>query len=182
MFKRTKGKYKAEVATTNFYKYYISNIEKGTVYDIDKTLFTKILKDINKEIMKLIVTTNYEFVMPYRLGTLSIKKFKTKLKLDTDGNLIKSNIPIDYGKTLALWKVSPEAKEAKKVVYFLNKHTDGYRYTFHWDKKIAVLKNKSAYQFKASRANNRMINVALLTIEGLDFFEFKKYNYTNKNK
>jgi hypothetical protein len=181
MFIRTKGKYKADVGSKDFYKHYKSTIEKKTVYDVEKALFTKILKEINTEIMKLIITSNYEFTMPYRLGTLSIKKFKTKLKLDKNGDLIKSKIPIDYGKTLALWRVNPEAKLNKKVIYFLNDHTDGYRYTFHWNKTVSNIKNKSAYQFKASRNNNRMINKALLTIEGLDFFEYKTYSYRPKS-
>lgn len=182
MYIRGKGKYKAGVATKEMYKHYKNNVEKNSVYDVTKTVYTKILKEINSKIMNLIITTNYEFVMPYRLGTLSIKKFKTRLKLDENGNLIKSKLPVDYGKTNLLWKLDPEAKAKKKVIYFLNEHTDGYRHVFHWDKRSSNITNKSIYTFKASRENNRNINKALLTIEGLDFFEFKKTYIFRKDK
>lgn len=180
MFIRTKGKYKADVATKEMFNCYQNRIEKKSIYDIEKKIFVAILKRINGRIIENIITTNYEFVMPFRLGTLSVKKFKTRLKLDADGNLVKSKIPVDYGKTLALWKVNPEARAAKKLVYFLNDHTDGFRYTFNWDKRTCNVRNRSIYCFKASRKNNRNINVALSTIEHLDFFEYKKYIIVKK--
>ncbi len=166
------GVHKADITSIDFYKFYRTQIEKNTVYDIPKKKFTDILKYINYEIAKRIVTENFEYSMSPRLGSISIKKFKTKFKLDEKGNLIKRKLPVDYGRTNALWKINPEAKKAKKLVYFLNDHSNGYRYKFTWDKSTCIVKNKSFYSFKASREHNRSIAVALFTIENLDYFEF----------
>jgi len=179
---RSKGKFKSSVATNDFYKYYKTNIEKDSVYDISKKEYTAILKDINKEIMQLIITTNFEFQMIPNMGNLSIRKAKSKLKLDKEGNLIKSKIPVDYGKTNALWRADPEAKKKKKLVYFLNDHTEGFRFKFFWDKNNCKVTNKAYYNFRASRDNNRAINVAINTIDHLDYFEFRKNLIIRKEK
>jgi len=166
------GKHKADIASIDFYNFYKSQIEKNTVYDIPKKQFTDVLKFINSSIARKIVTENFEFQMTPRMGTISIKKFKTKLQLDENGNLIKRKLPIDYGRTNALWAANPEAKKNKKLVYFLNDHSNGYRYKFTWDKTSCITRNKSFYSFKASREHNRSIAVALFTIDNLDYFEF----------
>jgi len=172
MTKRTIGKHKADISTKNFYRYYVKNTPKNSIYNLTPRQYGNILKDINIEIMKLIITTNFELQITPRLGTLSIKKFKTKLVLDKNGDLIKTRLSIDFGKTNALWKVDPEAKKNKKVVYHINRHTDGYRYKFYWNKKYCAVKHKSFYTFKAARDNNRMIASAINTIPNLDYFEF----------
>lgn len=166
------GKHKKDVSTKNFYKYYTKHTPKNSVYNLTPRLYGTILKEINAEIMKLIITTNFEYQIVPKLGTLSIKKFKTKLVLDEEGNLVKTRLSIDFGKTNALWKADPIAKENRKVVYHINRHTDGYRYKFYWNKKYSTVKNKSFYTFKAARDNNRMIATAINTIPNLDYFEF----------
>lgn len=177
---RTKGKRNASVTTKDFYKFYKSSIEKNTVYDITKTQYTAILKYLNTEISKLIITENFEYSIVPNMGILCIRKYKKKLKLDEKGNLIKTKLPVNYMATKQLWERDPKMKEAKKLIYFINEHSDGYMFKFFWDKTNCRTTNKNFYMFKASRTNNRLINTAISTIEHLDYFEFSKIHFKRK--
>ncbi len=179
---RSKGKRNATVTTKDFYKFYKKSIEKKTVYDITKTQYTAIIKYLNEEISKMIITENFEYSLVPNMGTLCIRKFKKKLKLDKDGKLIKTKLQVNYHATKTLWSMNPEAKKLKKLVYFINEHSDGYIFKFYWDKSNCRTLNKSFYLFKASRTNNRAINIASATIEHLDYFEFKKSPIIRRDK
>ena len=94
-----------------------------------------------------------EFKMPYRLGTLRIKKKKMNY---SKKNKLKIN-----------WL---ETNKHKKVIYHLNDHTDGFNYRWFWSKINAVIKNKSVYSFQATRTNKRRL-AGLLKNKKVDYFE-----------
>ena len=48
-----------------------------------------------------------------------------------------------------------QAKEDRKRVYFLNNHSDGYRYLWYYSTYRSALPNKSLYRFIPSRDNKR---------------------------
>ena len=50
-----------------------------------------------------------------------------------------------------------ESKVQGKIVYFLNEHSDYYKFRFLWSKKNSLLINKTRYQFVATRANKRRL-------------------------
>mgnify|MGYP003639728648 CR=1 FL=1 len=122
-------------------------------YKVGYKKYRAICEDFNKRIIDKILLKAFEFKMPYRLGSLRIRKKlmnyskKNKLKID--------------------WQAT---NKHKKVMYHLNDHTNGFNYRWFWSKINAVIKNKSVYSFQATRTNKRRL-AALLKNNDVDFFE-----------
>lgn len=113
-----------------------------------------IANDFNKAIMEKLFQ-GHTISLPGKLGLLQISGKKHRIRYNEDGNPI---LPIDWKATNDLWKRNPEAKESRKRVFHLNSHTDGVVYTFFWSKKQLILRFKSLYTLKMTRANNRMMS------------------------
>ena len=99
-------------------------------------------------LIDLIVSDAEEVSLPCRLGTLRIKKIKSKERKMVD------------------WKLT---KEYGKLIYHLNMHTDGYYYKWHWKKQNALFTNKSVYSFKPLRKYKRGM-AKLLKENKVDYF------------
>jgi hypothetical protein len=155
--KRSKGKFKSDYKTNDLFKFYIGKIEKNSIYDQKKSIFTKVISDFNDRIYKEhIVIKAYEFRLVGRLGKISIKQFKRKLKLNDENKLV-SKLSCNYKKTKELWSNNEEAKKNKKLVYHTNEHTDGYEFRCHWNKKTSNVPCNNFYQFIPVRTNKRFI-------------------------
>ena len=119
----------------DYYVSYKNYIEQDTVYDIPYSTFRNIVSDYFKYIQQEVIEGSKEFKLPCRLGTLCIVKRQPK-------NFDSKSLRIDY-------------HESK--VYFLNEHSDYYKFRFLWSKKNSLLINKTRYQFVATRANKRRL-------------------------
>ncbi len=164
IYKRTEGKYKADIGNTELYKYYLKGVKPieslsggKTIgsYSISQTEYTTILEDINSSIIRLIVLENFEFKIPCNLGYISMKQKKVEFKLDADGSLNTKNLSIDFKATNALWDTDEEARKNKIKIFHTNEHTNGNRMSYWWSKKGAKTKGIKAYYFLPSRGMKR---------------------------
>ena len=123
----------------DFYNRYKENIEQDTIYDIDFNTYRAIVFDYFKFIRDQIFDGK-EFFLPCRLGTIQIVKHKPK----------------EYsGKSLRFdWK---SMREMGKPMYYLNEHSDFFKYRYYWSKKDCLFTNKGKYMFIASRDNKRTL-------------------------
>ena len=126
-----------------YYRYYVKN---GGI--LPRGLFGEILREMNLKIADKILD-GYSFKMPARMGVLCVTKSKAFLNYE-DGE-VKTNRPIDFKSTLDLWEKNPEAKAQKKLVRFLNKHTNDYIYRIYFNRFFATFKNKSVYSLQVNR-------------------------------
>ena len=134
--KRGEGNYKKDFGSNDVYTHY-----KNTVIpelQVDKQKFRKICDEFNKLIIDEILINSEEMRLPYRLGTIRIKK--SKMKYDD-----KNKLKID-------WAAS---RKLGKRIYHLNDHTGGYKYRFYWTK--GIVKNITAYSFIPTRTNTRTL-------------------------
>lgn len=131
---------KKSYTISDFYEFYLSYIERETVYDVDYKTYRQIVEDYFKYIVEEIMENSREFKLPCRLGNLSIVKRQPK-------NFDNKSLRIDYH----------ESKVQGKVAYFINEHSNYYKFRFLWSKKDCLLTNKTKYQFVASRANKRRL-------------------------
>ena len=92
------------------------------------------------------------FHMPYRLG----KFFVLKEKIDLD-RLAQA---IDWEKT----------NKYGKIIYHLNEHTNGYKYSYQWEKKKSAIPNLYFYRLVPTRDNKRRLARLIKTGE-YDYFE-----------
>lgn len=138
--KRGKGKTKGCLAIRDMYKYYVSVTDKEDV--ISYSLFAKITKECNKELIEQIVNHSQIVQLPYRLGLLQISKIERTYKLDG-----RNKYTIDFGLSKKL---------GVKVFY-----DQPYVYKWKWKKHHAIVKNKTGYKFRPTRTAKRMITQAL---------------------
>ena len=121
----------------HIYQYYIKDISKSSKYYQSYKIFRSICEDANKELSNEILE-GYFFKMPYRLGTIRIKKRKIDI----------NNLKPDFG----LFNKSEESYKNKH----LNDHSDNYYVRYYWTKRVETLiKNKSVYSYIPTRANKR---------------------------
>ena len=149
-----RGKNKAQNAYTlkDSYKFYCEQMASNKLYKIDWELYQRLNHAFYKEIMNYIIEKSGQFKMSYRLGTLSVLKEKIDLnKLN--------NKAIDWAAT----------NKYGKVIYHLNEHTDGYKYSFQWDKQTN-LPNLFFYRLVQTRNNKRRL-AKLIKSGDYDYFE-----------
>ena len=164
-------KYKTDYNVIDMYKSYKSKRRDSGKEPVTLSVYRKVLKTFNAEICKDIVHNSGEYRMPYRLGYLRIRKFKTRLKLDDEGNLVTKHLQVNWKETKKLWASNEEAKVAKKIIWHNNKHTQGYYFKWYWDKRACNITNSSVYSLVMTRANKRSIAAALKENENLDYYE-----------
>ena len=121
---------------------------------LDRHQFGCILKDLNLAIAEQILS-GYAFKMPARMGALVLTKRKEIVTIK-DGKVV-TNKRIDFKETLKMWAEFPETKEAKQVVRYLNKHTNGYIYSIAYNRGYATFTNKSVYSVQVNRYIKRKL-------------------------
>lgn len=137
---RGEGLFKNSLTLTHIYQYYIKDLEEDSKYNIDYKIYRAICVDANKLMMSKIIDEGYFFKMPYRLGTLRIKKRKVDF----------NNLKPDFG----LYNKS-NGKYKNKI---LNDHSGNYYVRFYWNKyRETIVKNKTPYSFIPTRANKRYL-------------------------
>lgn len=167
-------KIKCHYGSNDFYAYYQ---KMGGI--LCRKQFGDILKKMNQMISEKILE-GYSFKMPCRMGVLAVTKKKEFLDIK-DGKAV-TNRPIDFKSTLELWEKYPEAKEEKKLVRFLNKHSNGYIYKIAFNRFYATYKNKSVYSVQVNRQIKR--NLAQKIFSGFELdalVEKPKYSHANKH-
>jgi hypothetical protein len=143
---------------------------------------SEVLQDLNEAILSEIILHNLEFMVPYNLGTIKIVKHKPSIKLKEDGSLdvAKSKLSPDWKATKELWakiypgKTTKELKEIpnKKIVYHINKHTNGFQYHWKWIKNGRGFNNRTVYSFEETRWAKRKLTECLKDTElNIDFFD-----------
>ena len=137
------------------YKHYTEDIPEASPFYVEYTVYRQICEKFNKAICTYILEEAGEFQLPYRLGSLRIKKTKMNYRN-------KNHMRPDWKKT----------KELGKTVYHLNDHTDGFRYRWAWDKSNVVTVGKKLYSFYATRTNKRELARLLKDDDiNVDYFE-----------
>ena len=78
--------------------------------------------------------------MPYGLGFIQICKYKPK-------NLDQQSLSVDY----------KASKEYDKRIFYLNEHSDGYKYRLYWSKLPRTFPDRYKYQLVLVRQNKRKL-------------------------
>ena len=126
------------------YKY----IRKNKWFDIGKPLkeseFYKIIRTVGKTMAEQL-SQGEDIILPLRMGTLEIRKKKSKLEF-VDGKL-KTSLPIDWKATHYLWFEDEEARTNKLLV----RRTEDWIFKIKYNKSFAIYNNKEFYSFAINR-------------------------------
>lgn len=145
---RGKNKIQNVLTLKHIYQYYIKDLSESSKYNIDYKTFRNICEEFNKELSAQILE-GYFFNMPYRLGTIRIKKRKVDFR----------SLKPDFG---LFNKTEGEYKNKH-----LNEHSNNYYCRYYWNKRLAtIVKNRSAYSFIPTRKNKRDL-AALIKENGI---------------
>lgn len=175
---------KSGVLLYGIYQYYRNQCEfkgadKKNEFNVSYKQFSDVVNRFNNKLKNELIYNSCKFVLPYRIGSMYIKRKKVILRLDEEGNVIKKGLIPDWKKTLELWKkVYPgQSKEElkliknKQVVYNLNEHTYGYRFFLFWSKKTSNIKNHGPYEFVFAKSNRRELARALRSNPNITYYE-----------
>lgn len=105
--------------------------------------FTKYLVD------KVFSGYDVELSRGMSLGVLGVRGRKVTPTLDEDGNIV--GLAPDWKTTKELWESNPEAKKNKQIVYFMNEHSSGVRYTINWFKRGMTTENSGLYNLALTK-------------------------------
>ena len=177
----TKGKqeekHKTHIATPQFYTFYANRyfreIEKGQLrgklhkdskYYLTSQMYSKILDEFNSEVRELILNESFDFILPASMGILGIRKRKLIPYINSNGDF-KNPLPVNWKATYELWESNPESHADKTLVRYRNKHSGGYIAEWTHMRAKATFKNKSGYDFKATRTAKQLLGAVMLDFE-----------------
>lgn len=107
--------------------------------------FYTIIRSINDYYSEQLSTGN-SFKIPYKMGIIELRKYKSYIK-EEDGK-IKTNLPIDWDRTIRLWYEDQESYKDKTLI----KKQEKEIFKFCYNKSSAEYINKSFFNFKINRS------------------------------
>jgi hypothetical protein len=122
--------------------------------EVDYSLYKRVLDCMCSTILEHILERSEGFKMPYGLGFIQIGKYRPK-------SYSPDSLSVDY-------KVS---KELDKRIYYLNEHSDGYKYRLYWSKIPRTFADRYKYQLSLVRTNKRRLAQLI----------FNKHDYVDIN-
>lgn len=126
------------------YKY----IRKNKWFDIGRPVteheFYTIIREVNKLLAEELSNGN-DIKFPHRLGGLEVRKYNASIYL-TKGK-VKTNLPIDWNRTLKLWEEDKISYKNKVLIRQEEKEI----YKIFYNRTKANYNNKSFYEFKVNR-------------------------------
>ena len=101
-----------------------------------------VIYSFNEGIRDHILETGEKVRFPGGLGDFSIHKWKPSKFTDPTGK-VKFTLPIDWNET----------RKNKKITYFMNFHSEGYKFRWWWFKTSAMFKFARMWTFKPARTS-----------------------------
>lgn len=106
--------------------------------------FYSIIRKVNNYLADSFLQGN-DIKLPHRMGRIELRKYDVRVSLD--GEKVKTNLPIDWDKTLKLWYEDEEAYKEKTLVKVGEKEI----FKVYYNKQLAKYNNQVFYEFKVNR-------------------------------
>ena len=95
------------------YKFYRKNKPKDPKYVLTESQYFAITRKVN-EFLAEALSKGEDVILPFRLGRIEVRKYESRIAWD--GKKVKSNLPIDWDRTLKLWYEDEEAYKNKTLI------------------------------------------------------------------
>ena len=126
------------------YKY----TRKNKWFDIGQPVtehqFYSIIRKINNYLADLLLQ-GHDIELPCRMGTVEVRKYDTSISIK-DGK-VKTNLPIDWDRTLKLWSEDEEAYKERTLIKMEEKEI----FKVYYNRGKANYTNKSFFAFDINR-------------------------------
>ena len=137
-------KVKNSIGVYDIYKH----IRKNKWYDIGQPItehqFYTIIRQVNNVLADNLLKGN-DIVFPNKMGRLEVRKYDASISIK-DGK-VKTNLPIDWDRTLKLWSEDEEAYKERTLVKMEEKEI----FKVCYNKTRADFPNKGFYQLQINR-------------------------------
>jgi hypothetical protein len=147
----------SDYGSNDYYLFFKKNNQESKVSRKD---YGTIIKEFNTHLRDGLSNKGIDMVMPSRLGRVELRKVKTSVSVDSEGNIV-NNLPTNWKATRELWKSNEAAKEKNVKIRFTNEHTDGYTFKISYLKSGANYKNKTMYKLKFNRLLKRNLSKSI---------------------
>ena len=128
----------------NAYKF----LRKRKWVDIGRSLteheFYSIIRKVNDYLADSFLQGN-DIKLPHRMGRIELRKYDVRINFD--GEKVKTNLPIDWDRTLKLWYEDEEAYKEKTLVKVEEKEI----FKVYYNKQLADYNNQVFYEFNVNR-------------------------------
>lgn len=139
-----KHKVRNSLGVYNAYKYIRKNKWKDIGRRLTEHEFYTIIRNINNMLTDVLLEGN-DIELPARMGKIELRKYDASIKV-IDGK-IKTNLPIDWDRTLKLWSEDEEAYKERILIKMEEKEL----FKVFYNKKSANYLNKSFMEFAVNR-------------------------------
>lgn len=106
--------------------------------------FYSIIRKVNNYLADSFLHGN-DIKLPHRMGRIELRKYDARVSFD--GEKVKTNLPIDWDRTLKLWYEDEEAYENKTLVKVEEKEI----FKVYYNRQLADYNNQSFYEFNVNR-------------------------------
>lgn len=158
--------------TKDAYRWCIKNrlIDKS----LSETDFRKIINALNQLLQDQLMQGR-DANLPELMGRIEIRKYGTFVGLE--GDKIRTNLAVDWKRTLRLWFEDEESYNNKTLVRCETKE----KFKFYYNRRLAKYKNKSFYEFTPTRSVKLRLK-ELINNQGFDALLFTDENGLHKYK
>ena len=106
--------------------------------------FYSIIRKVNDYLADSFLHGN-DIKLPHRMGRIELRKYDVRVSLD--GEKVKTNLPIDWNRTLKLWYEDNEAFKQRTLIKVENNDL----FKILYNKNRAKFNNKCFYEFQVNR-------------------------------
>ena len=92
------------------YKYIRKNKWLNIGRPLSEHEFYSIIRKVNEYLADSLLR-GHDIVLPHKMGRIEVKKYEARITLE--GNKVKTNLPIDWDRTLKLWYEDEESYKNK---------------------------------------------------------------------
>ncbi len=132
------------------YKYIRKNKWLNIGRPLSEHEFYSIIRKVNEYLADSLLQ-GHDIVLPHKMGRIEVKKYEARITLE--GNKVKTNLPIDWDRTLKLWYEDEESYKNKTLIKMEEKEI----FKVCYNKSKADFNNKSFYQFDINRDLKRRL-------------------------
>ena len=132
------------------YKYIRKNKWLNIGRPLSEHEFYSIIRKVNEYLADSLLR-GHDIVLPHKMGRIEVKKYEARITLE--GNKVKTNLPIDWDRTLKLWYEDEESYKNKTLIKMEEKEI----FKVCYNKLKADFNNKSFYQFDINRDLKRRL-------------------------
>lgn len=148
--KPRKHKIRNSLGTYDAYKY----IRKNKWFDIGQPVtehqFYSIIRGMNNLLAEELLN-EHDIVLPCKMGVIEVRKYDARISIK-EGK-IKTNLPVDWDRTLKLWSEDEEAYKERILIKMEEKEI----FKVCYNRIKANYNNKSFYEFVVNRGLKRRL-------------------------